>query len=203
MSAGDGTGDPVRRAGSVRIRREDHRSLPAHAAVPTAFDVREVVDLAAARPGDSLVRTRPIAAPWRKDYDTMPGNEPLGWPARFDVRSWIHLAAYDGESRVGGAIVVAEPGAVAELEGRAGSAVLWDLRVAPSARRNGIGRALLAAAEDAARRAGGRELDVETQDVNVPACRLYGGNGFSLAAVVPEAYPEAPGEAKLLWSKRL
>jgi ribosomal protein S18 acetylase RimI-like enzyme len=75
--------------------------------------------------------------------------------------------------------------------------------VAPASRRRGIGRQLLAAAEDAARLAGCRSLDVETQDINVAACRLYSDGGYTLTAVIPEAYLEAPGETKLLWSKRL
>jgi hypothetical protein len=62
---------------------------------------------------------------------------------------------------------------------------------------------LLAAAEEAARGAGRGVLDVETQDINVAACRLYASSGYVLTAVVGEAYPDAPGEAKLLWSKRL
>ena len=191
-------------ADNVEIRREDHRSIAAYATVPVEFEVREVVDVSAMRPGRAVtVPTRAIATPWRKDYDGLPGNDPGGWSTRFDVARWIHLAAYDGASRLGGAIVVADPTAGAQLGGRADTAVLWDLRVMPAARRRGIGRALLGAAEDAAGRTTCRALDVETQDINVAACRLYSDSGYALMAIDRNAYAEAPGETRLLWSKRL
>ena len=188
---------------NVDIRREDVRSMRAYASIPSSFDVRAVVDVEAMRLGESTVPTRAIGSQWVKSYDAIPGNDPVSWATRYDVRSWIHLAAYVDTSRVGGAIVVTDPASVAELGGGAGGAVLWDLRVAPSSRRRGIGRTLLAAAEDAARFAGCSMLDVETQDINVAACRLYGDNGYVLTAVSPDAYSDAPGETRLLWSKRL
>lgn len=188
---------------NVEIRLEDYRSLPAYALVPITFDVREVIDVAAMRPDHLTVPTRAVGTPREKNYDAAPGNDPASWPARFDVRPWICLAACVGESRIGGAIVVAEPMAVAQLGGRSGSAILWDLRVTPASRRRGIGQRLLAAAEDAARLTECRVLDVETQDINVAACRLYSAKGYALAGVVPNAYPDAPHETMLLWSKQL
>ncbi|CAN5793984.1 hypothetical protein BH11GEM1_BH11GEM1_28900 [soil metagenome] len=70
-------------------------------------------------------------------------------------------------------------------------------------RGQGVGCRLLAAAEKATRLAGRRALDVETQHVNGAACRLYSANGFVLADVVPHAYPDAPHETLLPWSKQL
>ena len=46
-------------------------------------------------------------------------------------------------------------------------------------------------------------LEVETQDINVPACRFYARNGFVLHAVNRGAYPELPDETQLLWYRRL
>jgi GNAT superfamily N-acetyltransferase len=60
---------------------------------------------------------------------------------------------------------------------------------------------LIEAAEAAARNAGCRSLEIETQDINVPACRLYARCGYVLSAVTTDAYPEAPNEARLLWRK--
>jgi hypothetical protein len=67
----------------------------------------------------------------------------------------------------------------------------------------GNDRELLGAAEAAVRTAGHRALDVETQDINVPACRLYSECGYALVEGIPHGYPDAPHEAKLLWSKQL
>jgi GNAT superfamily N-acetyltransferase len=55
---------------------------------------------------------------------------------------------------------------------------IHDLAVLPGHRGRGIGRALLAAAEEHARRRGCCKLTLEVQDDNVPARTLYGRFGF-------------------------
>lgn len=95
-----------------------------------------------------------------------------------------------------------------EMKGAEAGADLWgetrsecnDIRCFA---KGSIGQRLLAAAEDAARLAGCGVLDIETQDINGAACRLYSAHGYALADVVPNAYPDAPRETMLLWSKQL
>jgi ribosomal protein S18 acetylase RimI-like enzyme len=186
----------------AEIRREDSRLLSAYASIPIGFDIREVVDVANARVGGATVPTWALEDVRTKDYDAILGNDPLSWAARFNVDSWIVLAAYDGTARVGGAIVIADPLELAKLGESVNVAVLWDLRVAPAQRRCGIGRALVGAAEVHAHGAGCRRIDAETQDTNVPACRLYARCGFVLESVVRHAYPDVPTEAKMVWTKQ-
>jgi hypothetical protein len=50
---------------------------------------------------------------------------------------------------------------------------------------------------------GCRELKVETQNVNVAACRFYAALGCELRFAREEAYPECPGEAQFLWYRVL
>ena len=138
-----------------------------------------------------------------KDYDALPGNHPLDWRTRFDVRGWGVLVARRDEERVGGAVIVARSADVALLQRRADVALLWDIRVAPAVRNRGIGAALLSAAEAWARTRGARALEVETQNTNVPACRFYARHGFVLRTVRRGAYPELPDEVQLLWCKVL
>jgi GNAT superfamily N-acetyltransferase len=45
--------------------------------------------------------------------------------------------------------------------------------VRPEVRSSGVGSALFRAAEDWSRRRGCRTLKVETQNINLPACRFY------------------------------
>ena len=82
-------------------------------------------------------------------------------------------------------------------------ALLWDSRVTPDARGLGIGSMLMAHVEAWAGAHGATWLEVETQDINVPACRFYARHGFVLRAVNRGAYPELPEETQLLWYKRL
>jgi GNAT superfamily N-acetyltransferase len=82
-------------------------------------------------------------------------------------------------------------------------AVLWDIRVAPSARRGGVGTALFAAAASWARSVGCRQLKIETQNTNVGACRFFARQGCVLVTARWDAYPELPDEVQLLWYKDL
>jgi len=113
------------------------------------------------------------------------------------------LAAYDRTRRVGGAVVIVDDPQIDLLRDCPACALLWDLRVAPDARRQGIGTALLDAAERRARERGARTLRVETQDVNVPACRFYHAHAFRLERAIPGAYAALPNEVQLLWRKPL
>jgi hypothetical protein len=45
-----------------------------------------------------------------------------------------------------------------------------------------------------------RELLIETQNVNVPACRFYARQGCRLATVKHCVYADLPEEVQLLWS---
>jgi len=42
---------------------------------------------------------------------------------------------------------------------------------------------------------------VETQNINVPACRFYARQAFVLGAVNRGAYPDLPHDVQLLWYK--
>ena len=75
--------------------------------------------------------------------------------------------------------------------------------MATEVRRRGVGAALFAATENWARARGCRQLKIETQSINVAACRFYASRGCELGAVRRFAYPELPEETQLLWYKGL
>ena len=144
-----------------------------------------------------------ISPVYWKDYDSYPGGHPSAWQDRFDLSRWTILAAFDGTRRVGGAVVVVDDPQIDLLRECQACALLWDLRVGPDARRKGIGSALLEVAERRAHDRGAHSLRVETQDVNVPACRFYARQGFRMERAIPGAYAELPHEVQLLWRKPL
>ena len=189
---------------AVRITEEPADALEDYARVPIAFDVHtvlEVVEPDGGPPGLAL-RERSLDAPYSKDYDADDGG-PGPWPGRFDLARWGFFIARDGARPVGGAAVVFDAPGVDMLEGRDDLAVLWDLRVAPGARGRGVGAALFETAAAWATARGGRQLKVETQNVNAPACRFYERMGCALGAVHRSAYPDLPGEVQLLWYRTL
>lgn len=89
------------------------------------------------------------------------------------------------------------------LSGRDDIAVLWDIRVSPRERGRGTGSALFRAAGTWAEARGCRWLKIETQNVNVRACRFYQKMGCTLGGIDRFAYPAQPAEVQLLWWKAL
>jgi GNAT superfamily N-acetyltransferase len=63
-----------------------------------------------------------------------------------------------------------------------GDCLLEDLFVDEAARGAGLGRALLEATLDRARRRGCRRVELDVNEANDPALRLYGSFGFSATA---------------------
>jgi len=171
---------------AIEIREAPIDSVGELAVVPISFTV-----------------TRPGSTPWVKNYDDIPGEGPTQWARRFDISRWGFIQARSEHGLVGGAVIAFDTPDLEMLEGRLDLAVLWDIRVAPDVRRRGIGSRLLLAAEAWAVSRGCRELKVETQDINVPACRFYERQGFVLRTVNPDAYPAFPDETQLLWYRDL
>jgi ribosomal protein S18 acetylase RimI-like enzyme len=175
--------------------------LSDYARVPSAFQVSERLELARGGiGGDACI---PVLPPYVKDYDAQPGQRPADWPRRWDVGNWCFAAALLSDRRAGGAVVVLDAAQVEPSIAAPDAALLWDIRVHPDFRRRGVARALLAFAESRARAAGRRRMIVETQDINVPACRLYVRAGYTLGASNPHAYPNLPDEVQLIWQKAL
>ena len=138
----------------------------------------------------------PVEPTWVKDYDE--GEPPTRW-LRWDTSNWRLISAFSGNERIGGAIVVYKYPQLDFLEGRDDLAALWDIRVAPEWRGQGVGSLLFEHVVRYARKMGCVELKIETQDVNVGAGRFYAKQGCGLAEVTPNAYPGWPDEVEMIW----
>jgi ribosomal protein S18 acetylase RimI-like enzyme len=133
----------------VSINREAWPGPSEYALVPIAFAVERVLDIGEPQGGRFRLSERGLSVPYVKDYDVVEGPE--SWVERFDLNRWVFLAARIGDERVGGAALALTTPGVTDPNGRQDLAVLWDLRVAPAVRRQGIGAMLLQAAEREAR----------------------------------------------------
>jgi GNAT superfamily N-acetyltransferase len=190
---------------NLEVKEEPITALEEYAVIPIAFEVTKVFDVedGSNGRGDFVLIERTLDVPYVKDYDSINGEAPHQWTERFDLSNWgIFAARVDGR-RVGGAAVACNTPGLDILEGREDLAVLWDIRVAPEARGQGAGAALFKAAELWAKARGCRQLKVETQNTNVPACRFYARQNCVLAAVRRSAYPSLPDEIQLFWHKAL
>jgi GNAT superfamily N-acetyltransferase len=141
--------------------------------------------------------------PYVKDYDVLPNGHPTQWAAQFDMANWGFFSAKIQGTAVGGAVVAWRSLGFDMLEDRTDLGVVWDVRVTPEMRGRGVAAQLFAAAERWARGRGCRQLKVETQNINVPACKFYVNRGFELGAIHRFAYSEFPHEVQLLWYKTL
>ncbi|MBT3376268.1 MAG: GNAT family N-acetyltransferase [Lentisphaerae bacterium] len=189
---------------SLDIRTVDVSWLPTYAAIPICFEVRSVLCVLPVQGGLGGLRLQevPVSAPFAKDYDAYDEDPVLHWVERFDTSQWQFLAASVEGVAVGGATVAYGSTDVNMLEGRSDLAVLWDLRVAPEHRRQGIGAALFDHAVAYALEKGCRQLKIETQNVNVAACRFYASRGCHLGAINQYAYSahsQVSHETMLLW----
>ena len=185
---------------NVRITEQTPEALSEYGGISIAFEVRSRLRVEPVRNGlGGLSLLEEEVDPYVKDYDAIHGEGPNHWSRRFDVSHWGVFSAVEDERRVGGAIVARDTPGVELLRGRDDSAVLWDLRVCPEYRGRGVGAALFGHAVRWARERGCAWLEVETQNINVAACRFYARQGCSLGAIDTRAYNGAPEEVQLLW----
>jgi len=144
------------------ISEDQKTSLAEYATIPIHFQVRSIFDVSApaSEGGEFLLVERNFDNPYLKDYDAIDGEHPTQWSTRFDLSNWGFLAAHVAGQRVGGAAIAFNTAGLDMLNGRADIAVMWDIRVAPEARGQGVGSALFRAAETWARARDCRELIV-------------------------------------------
>jgi len=91
------------------------------------------------------------------------------------LRAGFSFGAYDAELLVG--LIIAEP----QEWNR--SVSVWEFHVAPTHRRNGIGRQLMGCVEEQARTSGLRTIVCETQNTNAAAIIVYRKLGFTIEGI--------------------
>jgi GNAT superfamily N-acetyltransferase len=136
--------------------------------------------------------------PYFKDYNR--DDSPRDWPRRFDGSRWGFFLARCGDWIGGAAAVAFDTTGVFMLEARRDLSVLWDIRVPPEFR--GVGIAIFRHAAEWSRQHGCTQMKVETQNVNVPACRFYRRMGCELGEICRFGYaavPSAAHEVMLNW----
>jgi GNAT superfamily N-acetyltransferase len=175
--------------------------LAEYRSVPSRFEVKSVLvpELVDNGLGGILLREQEVEKPYIKDYDASL-ETPTDWPQKFDISKWVFFLAINGDKTVGAGAVAFDTTGVFMLEGRRDLAVLWDLRVRPEAR--GAGISLFHYASRWSRAHGCTQMKIETQNVNVPACRFYQRMGAVLGEIRRFGYaavPEDAQEVMLCW----
>jgi len=188
----------------ITVKEETMDTYAAGVRVPIAFRVESIFRIALSDHGlGGLPMTEEtVPEPYVKDYDIYAcGTE--AWAERWDIANWGFLSAYKGDQRVGTAAIAWKTDGVEKLENKDDVAVLWDLRVHPDLRRQGIGRQLFVHAVQWARQRSCKRLTIETQNINVASCRFYAALGCELVTINVHGYDECPDEAELIWEREL
>lgn len=188
----------------IEIKEIDAKELRQYGRVPSRFEVASVFGVSQIDGGLGGLKLseEKLDDPYVKDYDQYEGERPSDWPTRFDVANWGIFLACEGQRPIGGATVAFNSPKVNTLEGRTDLAELWDIRVHADYRRGGIGTSLFQRVCEWAGAKGCRELKIETQNVNVGACKFYARQGCQLGSVGRWGYtrpPELGHEVMLLW----
>jgi GNAT superfamily N-acetyltransferase len=189
---------------TIEIREVEPDALDRYAMVSIAFEVRALLrlELVDGGLGGIALHEEAVRTPYLKDYDAYGEGRPQDWPHEFDVTNWGFLLATDADRPVGAAAIAYDTPGVHMLAGRRDLGVLWDVRVNPAFRGRGIGRALFQRAADWCRARGCRRMKIETQNVNVEACRFYRRQGCELGEINRFAYvgvPHVAHEVMLIW----
>jgi streptothricin acetyltransferase len=125
---------------------ESKKTLNEYKTVTISFEVKSVynVELINNGLGGFKLLEKEVTPYWH-DYDgESDTSNPFTWASRWDISNWLILAAYDGNKRVGGAVVAHKTDGVNMLEDKDDLAVLWDIRVDHDYRGKGIGKELIA-----------------------------------------------------------
>jgi len=143
-----------------------------------------------------VFRERELASPYIKCYGEP--DEAITWPELFDTSNWVLFFIKEGGKPVGGLTIACQNSEIIEnriLKGIDDLAVVWDIRVHPDHRRQGFGTKLFGKAIEWSKNKGYKQLSVETQNTNVPACRFYIKQGCRLGGINRYAYYHNPSYA--------
>jgi GNAT superfamily N-acetyltransferase len=174
---------------AFRIIQVDNSRLSEFKNIPISFEVHSVYDVI----DEIKLIERPLVQSYIKDYDELDSNSSDLW-SNMNTSSWGIFLALDetqNSKPIGGAIVtMPECG-------------LYNLRVAPSHRRLGVGRALFKHAVQWTKQQGvTTRMSIETQNTNVSACQFYAAMGAKLGDIDRNAYQhdeEVKHEIRLNW----
>jgi GNAT superfamily N-acetyltransferase len=186
----------------IRMFPVDEATLVKYHQVPSSLEVRtkfevEVLDSAF---GGMTLREKPVETPYVKNYEDNPN--PISWYQDFHTNNWVLFLATQGKLIAGGLTIACQTPELRILNGRDDLACVWDLRVRPEYKHQGIGSVLFKNAVAWSKNNGFKQLCVETQNVNVPACRFYLKQGCTLGGINRYAYygePALAGEVQLIW----
>ncbi|HEY40498.1 MAG TPA: GNAT family N-acetyltransferase [Dehalococcoidia bacterium] len=180
----------------IKVRPVSEALLKKYSTIPLSVEVNSVLDIELLQDGlgGVVFHERELDSPLMKYIEDEP-DEIITWPESFDTGRWAVITAEEGGKLTGGLTIACRNPEIINnriLMGIDDLAVVWDIRVRPGYRRQGIGTQLFGKAIEWSRSRGYKQLSVETQNTNVPACRFYIKQGCRLGGINRYAYYHNP-----------
>jgi len=190
---------------TIEITEIEQDAFPSYSSISPEYMVKSEFECISGDGGLSgiLLRERKLPQPYPKYQDD---GGPEEWSRQFDVSIWGIFLASDGDTLAGAAAVATPSNGMFVTARGSDIAVLWDIRVQKAYRRQSVGTQLFCRCVSWARQHGFSILGIETQNVNVPACRFYAKHGCDLAEIRKTGYsghPKVAHEAMLIWHLKL
>ena len=170
-------------------------SVSQNVAVHSVYQVRQVDSGL----GGFLLEEMPVTT-YVKDLSQY--ERAAEYEQNFDISTWRFYMAFDGNTPIGALTIAGTTTGMHMLQGRSDACVLWDIRVADGYKHRGIGQRLFDMAAAGAREDGYRQMIIECQNNNVPACHFYRKQGAVLGKIDMYAYYSDPAirdEVQFIW----
>jgi len=181
----------------IKIDKINRELLEAYFNISIAFKGHSILELR----NDNLdgLAFKEIKVPsFRKDYDDEEDQSQL--IDRFDLKNWHIITYRDNDKIVAGAIIAHDTPEINMLEGKKDLAVLWDIRIDEAYRGHGIGSKIIDQVKELSKEIGCNRIKIETQNINVAACRFYMKQGGVLTSFNKHYYNDLPKEIQMIWS---
>lgn len=185
----------------ILYREIDKSYFEKYDSIPMLVHVKSILKLEKNQNGlgGILLKETPV-----KEYikDLGKYGEATKYSKEFDITNWIFFMAFDNELPIGAVTVVSKTENVNMLDGRDDISVLWDIRVDDRYKQQGIGTKLFNMAVEWSKLKGFKQMKIECQNNNVPACKFYHKQGAVLGKIDEYAYYndiDSNDEVQLIW----
>ena len=192
----------------ISYRMVDKTYFSEYDSIPMRYNVKSYYKLEKINSGlGGFTLVECAVEPYIKDFCIGDNGIAAQWE-RFDLSNWAFFMAFDGERPIGAATVASRTKEVGMLDGRDDLALLWDIRVDESYKRQGVGQALFDMAVEWSRKQALVQMKIECQSNNVPAIKFYHKQGAELSAIDEYANytdytsynaPEFRHETEFIW----
>ena len=126
----------------------------------------------------------------------------INYSQSFDISNWAFFMAFDNDIPIGAVTIASKTKDVDMLDGRGDMSVLWDIRVDDRYKQQGVCTELFKNAVEWSKSNGMKQMKIECQNINVPACKFYHKHGAILGKVDEYAYykdAEIKDEIQFIW----